>query len=224
MGEHIKLTAADGHRLGAYEAQPQVAAGNTPKGGIVILQEIFGVNSHIRSVVDDFANRGFLAIAPCLFDRVRPGIELDYTNFDVARATMAELDRNEAITDIQAAITAARDGGKVAAIGYCWGGAMADLAACRTDVDAGVSYYGRMTIDWLDEQPQVPVMYHFGAEDPLIPPDMVEQINDGRSGHPSFVYAGAGHGFNCAERDDYAPESARLALDRTLAFLEDHIC
>lgn len=219
MGDTIGLIANDGHALSAYRASP---AGET-RGGIVILQEIFGITDHIRSVVDQYAELGFLTIAPSLFDRVRPDIVLDYTDIEQAREIMMSLDRELAVADIAAAAAAARSAGKVAAIGYCWGGAMADLAACRIDIDAAVSYYGRATVEWLDEQPQCPVMYHYGAQDQLIPPELVEQISVGRPGHPSFVYEGAGHGFNCDDRPDFRPESAAVALERTLAFLDEHL-
>jgi len=219
MGEMIQLTTDDGQSLGAYQATPAAA----PKGGVVILQEIFGVTGHIRRVTDQYAEHGYLAIAPSLFDRVRPGIVLDYSSVDEARSIMTSLDLNNVVTDIQAAAAAARQAGKVAAIGYCWGGAMADLAACRLDIDAAVAYYGRMIVDWLDEQPRCPVIYHFGANDPLIPQETIEKISKARTNHPSYIYADAGHGFNCDERDDFAPESAQLALGRTLEFLSQHI-
>jgi len=219
MGEMIQLTAADGHTLGAYQATPATS----PKGGIVILQEIFGITDHIRRVTDQYAGHGYLAIAPGLFDRVRPGIALDYSDVEEGRSLMTRLDLDDVVSDMRAAIVAARAGGKVAAIGYCWGGAMADLAACRLDIDAAVAYYGRMIVEWLDEQPRCSVMYHFGAKDPLIPMDMIEKITGARADQPSFIYADTGHGFNCDERDDFAPESAKLALDRTLDFLDQHL-
>jgi len=219
MGGMIDLTASDGHALSAYRATPA----GIPRGGIVILQEIFGITDHIRSVAHQYTDLGYLAIAPSLFDRVRPGIVLNYGDVEQAREIMMALDRDLVVADIAAAAAAARSAGKVAAIGYCWGGAMADLAACRIDIDAAVSYYGRATADWLDEQPRCPVMYHYGAQDQLIPPELVEKISAGRPGHVSFVYEGAGHGFSCDERADFRPDSAALALERTLAFLEEHL-
>jgi carboxymethylenebutenolidase len=215
MGEMIPLTTDDGHTLDAYQATPATV----PKGGVVILQEIFGITGHIRRVADQYAEQGYLAIAPSLFDRVRPGIILDYTNVDEARSIMTSLVLDDVITDIQAATVAAHSAGKVAVIGYCWGGALADLAACRLNIDAAVAYYGRMIVDWLEEQPQCPIIYHFGANDPLIPTDMIKTIGAARPNHPSYTYADAGHGFNCDERADFAPDSARLALERTLEFL-----
>lgn len=223
MGDRIALTADDGHELKAYRSEPP----GTPKGGVVVLQEIFGITGHIQRVADQYAAAGYVAIAPSLFDRIRPGIVLDYADVEEARGIMTSLDREKVPADMAAAIAAARaaagSAGKVAAIGYCWGGAMADFAACRTDVDAAVSYYGRATVEWLDEQPRCPVMYHYGAQDPLIPPELVEQISAARQDFPTYVYDDAGHGFNCDNRDDYRPESAALALKRTLAFLDEHL-
>jgi carboxymethylenebutenolidase len=219
MGDWITLTADDGHELKAYRSEPPGA----PKGGVVVLQEIFGITGHIQRVADQYADAGYVAIAPSLFDRIRPDIVLDYADVEEARGIMMSLDREKVPADIAAAIAAARAAGKVAAIGYCWGGAMADFAACRTDVDAAVSYYGRATVEWLDEHPRCPVMYHYGAQDPLIPPELVEQISASRQGFPTYVYDDAGHGFNCDDRDDYRPESAALALKRTLAFLDEHL-
>ncbi|MGI9344545.1 MAG: dienelactone hydrolase family protein, partial [Gammaproteobacteria bacterium] len=154
MGDWIALTADDGHELKAYRSEPP----GTPKGGVVILQEIFGITGHIQRVADQYAAAGYVAIAPSLFDRIRPDIVLDYADVEEARGIMMSLDREKVPADIAAAIAAARaiartaagSAGKVAAIGYCWGGAMADFAACRTDVDAAVSYYGRATVEWLD--------------------------------------------------------------------------
>lgn len=218
MGEKVNLSA-DGHEFTAYRAAPE----GTPIGGVVILQEIFGITGHICRIVDQYAENGFLTIAPSLFDRVRPGIVLDYTDVEQARDIMMTLDRGLAILDISAAADAVRSAGRVAAIGYCWGGAMADLSACRGIVDAAVSYYGRATVEWLDEQPACPVLYHYGAQDPLIPSELVAQISAARAGHASYVYEDAGHGFNCDERDDYRPESAALALERTLSFLRKNL-
>jgi len=216
MGDMIRLSADDNHVFDAYRAIPA----GTPKGGIVILQEIFGITGHIRRVADLYAEHGYLAIAPGLFDRVRPCIVLDYADIEQARSVMTSLSLDNVVTDMRAAVSAARAAGKVAAIGYCWGGALADLAACRLDIDAAVSYYGRMIVEWLDEKPKCPVIYHFGAKDPLIPVEMIEKIGAARPGHPSYLYADSGHGFNCDERDDFSPESAKLALERTLEFLD----
>lgn len=219
MGEQIQLGASDGHSFAAYRAQPD----GTPKAGVVILQEIFGITNHIRAVVDQYAGLGFLAVAPALFDRVRPDIVLDYTDIQQALEAVGQLELENVMADVQAATDNVRSAGKVAAIGYCWGGAITDLAACRTDIDAGVSYYGRRTVEWLNEQPKCPVIYHFGREDQSIPMEAVEKITAARPDGIVHIYDGAGHGFNCTDRADYSPENAKLALQRTLAFLDEHL-
>ena len=219
MGEMIQLTASDGHQLSAYRAEP----GGAPKAGIVILQEIFGITNHIQAVANEYADHGYLAIAPAMFDRIRSGVTLDYAEIEQARGLMMQLNLENAADDMAAAADAVRTAGKVAVIGYCWGGAMADLAACRINVDAAVAYYGRMIVDWLDVKPACPVMYHFGETDPLIPAEMVEQIKASRPDGVFHTYPGAGHGFNCTERADFEPESAALALQRTLHFLNNNL-
>lgn len=219
MGENITLKAADGHQLEGYLASP---AGK-PRGGLVVLQEIFGVNRHIRNVADNFADRGYLSLAPALFDRVRPGIEIPYDQLAEGRDIMMALDRTSTVADMRAAVAAVRHAGKVGAIGYCWGGALADLAACQCGVEAGISYYGRHTATWLDLAPECPVLYHFGKLDPLIPPETVEAIRAGRPDGTFFIYEQAGHGFNCDERHEYHAPSAMLALERTLEFLGRHV-
>lgn len=223
----LKIKASDGHSLDAYWAWPATP----PKAGLLVLQEIFGVTAHIRSVADGFARLGYLAVAPALFDRVRPGAELDYTAIEEGRNLMLKLPTDQVALDLAATVAAVRRaladqpgaGTRVGAVGYCWGGAIADLAACRTDVNAAVSYYGRANLAWLGEPPRCPVLYHFGAKDPLIPPEVVAQIRAGRPGQAVHVYPDAGHGFNCEERHEYHAASAELALERTLAFFRQHL-
>lgn len=219
MGESIRLTADDGHRLDGWLARPR----GKPRGGLVVLQEIFGVNRHIRRVTESFAEAGYLAVAPALFDRVRPGVDIAYDQLQAGRDVMTSLDRANTVRDVAAAVAAVREAGRVGAIGYCWGGALADLAACLCGVDAAVSYYGRHTATWLDLEPRCPVLYHFGKLDPFIPQDTVEAIRAGRPKGIFHVYEDAGHGFNCDERHEFHAESARLALERTLAFLRQHV-
>jgi carboxymethylenebutenolidase len=219
MGEMIELQAADGHWLKAWRAQPA----GPPRGGLVVLQEIFGVNRHIRQLAESFAGEGYIAIAPALFDRVGPDIEFGYDQIEAAREVMMKLDREDTVRDMNAAVAAARSAGKVGAIGYCWGGALADLAACHCGVDAAVSYYGRHTATWLDLQPKCAVIYHFGGLDPLIPLETVHAIQEGRPEGIFFLYPEAGHGFNCDERHEYHEPSARLALRRTLEFLGEKL-
>jgi len=216
----VSLTASDGHQLQAYVAHPE----GEPKAGLLILQEIFGVNEHIRSVADSYAAEGYLAVAPCMFDRVEPGIELDYTDFNAARETMGKLDREQCVADMAAAAEYARSAGKVGIVGYCWGGAMADLAACHGLVDAAVSYYGRMTVEWCKElTPQCPVLYHYGERDQLIPLEVIEQIASKRPGHEVRVWGGADHGFSCDARDSYHKASAQQARALTLGHFAKHL-
>jgi carboxymethylenebutenolidase len=189
----------------------------------VILQEIFGVNHHIRAVADRYAAEGYLALAPALFDRVKAEVSLSYDQAEAGRALMMKLDRETVVRDIVAAEDVVRSAGKVGVIGYCWGGAMADLAACRSDIAAAVSYYGRHTATWLELKPRCPVLYHFGARDPMIPAETVEAIRKGRPEGVFHVYAEAGHGFNCDERPEYHAPSAQLAQARTLQFLHRHV-
>lgn len=220
MSETTKLTAADGNELDAYVVRPD----GTPKGGLVVCQEIFGVNHHIRAVAERFAAAGFFAVAPALFDRVKPGVELDYTADGVAegRALRTALAWDDVTADVGAAVAAARVAGKVGVVGYCWGGSLAWLAACRLDIAAAVGYYGGQIHEHRAETPRAPVMLHFGERDELIPPEHIAEI--GRQ-HPAvriFTYP-AGHGFNCDARADFDADSAALAGERTLAFLDQHL-
>lgn len=223
MGESLKLTASDGHTLDAYQAFPEGEA----RGGVVIIQEIFGVNHHIRAVVDQYASEGYAAIAPALFDRAQKGVELGYTpeGMKEGRELVVKIGWDAPLLDIEAAARAisARTGKAPAVIGYCWGGSWAWLSACRSDaVACAVGYYGGQISKFLGEKPRVPVLLHFAEKDMFIPFDDIEII---RRAHPEaevHTYP-AGHGFNCTERSDYHPESAALALKRTLAFLEKHL-
>jgi carboxymethylenebutenolidase len=219
MGEITRLTAADGHAFDGWLARP---AGK-PRAGLVVLQEIFGVNRHIRNVTESFAAAGYLALAPALFDRVRPSVELGYDDLQPGRDLVTALNRADTVRDMSAAVAFLRSAGKVGAVGYCWGGALADLAACECDVDAAVSYYGRHTATWLELQPRCPVMYHFGKLDPFIPPETVAAIESGRPNGIFHLYEQAGHGFNCDERHEFHAKSASLALQRTLAFFRQHL-
>jgi carboxymethylenebutenolidase len=216
--ENITLTAEDGHELQAFVARPE----GTAKGGLIILQEIFGVTDHIREVAEGFAEEGYLAVAPAMFDRVKPGIVLDYTDFDAARETMAALDLEQCVLDMKAASEYARSAGKVGIVGFCWGGSMADLAACSGLVDAGVSYYGRMTVEWLDKKPTCPMLYHYGEVDQLIPAQIIEKIQRARKGQVN-VWGGADHGFNCKDRPQYHAKAATAAMGITLDFLDKHL-
>jgi carboxymethylenebutenolidase len=218
----IQLTAADGHKLGAYRARPE----NRRAPGLVVIQEIFGVNPHIRSVADRFAGQGFDAVAPALFDRVRPGIELGYEADDIARGReiRAKIAQADAMQDVAAAIALLRgEGRKVGVVGYCWGGSLAWVAATDLDgVAASVSYYGGQVGETAGATPRCPVMFHFGETDASIPMTVVETMRKAHPELPVHVYP-AGHGFSCDARGSYHAPSAGKALERTLAFLHEHL-
>lgn len=223
MKTEMVLTAADGHKLSAYRAGPAAPA----KAGLVVLQEIFGVNGHIRSVADRFAGDGFIAAAPALFDRVEPGIEMGYEADDIARGreVRAKVSLDQALADIKAAIAALNgEGLKVGVVGYCWGGSLAWAAATRLEgVACAVGYYGAQIPDMAEEQPECPVMLHFGEEDASIPLDKVAIVRARHPEVPVFTYPGAGHGFSCDARASYHEASATLARARTLEFLRKHL-
>lgn len=208
--------------LSAYQAAPEVPS----QAGLVIIQEIFGVNGHIRGVADGFARDGFTCLAPALFDRVGSGIELGYSPEEVAkgREIRAEVDFGDALADVAAAVKALNDDGlRVGVAGYCWGGSLAWGAATRLDgLACAVSYYGGMVPDMAEEQPRCPVLLHFGETDQSIPLEGVERVKKAHPGIPVHLYP-AGHGFNCESRDSYHADSAALARERTLAFLREHL-
>ena len=211
------LQAADGHRLAAYRAAPSGRA----RGALVVLQEIFGVNSHIRSIADGYATDGWLAVAPAMFDRVERGVEIGYTPADIERGRELKggCSNDHALLDIAAAVDSVRSAGNVTVIGYCWGGTLAWLAACRQPgLAAAVSYYGGGIGELVDLSPRCPVLAHFGDRDASIPLGVVDAL---RTAHPEVeihVYP-AGHGFNCDQRGSYDAASAALARERSLAFL-----
>ncbi len=221
MGTAITLTAADGFVLGAYRADPQGA----PRGGLVVAQEIFGVNSHIRNVCDGYAADGYRVIAPALFDRYETGIDIGYTPADIARGRelKAKAATDAALRDIAAARQALADCGKIGVIGYCWGGFIAWMSACRVPGFAcAVPYYGGGILDAANEVSRCPVLAHFGERDAMIPVDGVRKF---AAAHPAVqvhLYA-ADHGFNCDQRGSYDAPSAALARGRTLQFLRQHV-
>lgn len=221
LGTTIRLTAADGHSFSAYLVEP-VPMPSGPKGAIVIVQEIFGVNGHIRTVCEDYAREGYRTLAPALFDRAAPGVELGYQPEDIqqGRALRGKVPDDKAVMDIAAAI--AHLGGKAGVVGYCWGGTIAWLAATRLKPAAAVCYYGGGIAAAAAERPGCPVIMHFGEQDKGIPMTDVEKV---RKAHPDmsvFTYP-AGHGFNCTERGDFDAESAALAQARSLNFLEKYL-
>lgn len=221
MSEMIDLTAADGATIGAYRATPSTK----PKGGLVVVQEIFGVNPHIRRVTDGFAAEGYIAVAPAFFDRVKPGVELGYDadGMTEGRGYVERLDRAQTLLDLEAAVKVAAEGGKVGVVGFCWGGSIAYLAACETSgVAAAVGYYGGQIAKLLDRRPRVPLMLHFGEFDKHIPMSDVEAIRAALPEVPVFTYR-AEHGFNCDARGSYDKASAVEAMDRTLDFLSNNL-
>jgi carboxymethylenebutenolidase len=222
MGETLTLTAEDGHKFSAYKATPS----GTPRGGIVVVQEIFGVNQHIRKVADSFAADGYVAIAPALFDRVERNFETGYGPQDIerGRATRGKLSTDQAMMDVKATVKEAAKSGKVGVVGYCFGGTIAWLSATRLDgVSAAVGYYGGGVPDAAEEKPKSPVMLHFGETDASIPMDAVEKVKKAQPNVPLYVYAGAGHGFVCDERGSYHAESAKQARERTIDFLRKNV-
>ncbi|TNF60626.1 MAG: dienelactone hydrolase family protein [Burkholderiales bacterium] len=226
MGQTIELTAADGFRFPAYVARPA----GTPKGGLVVLQEIFGVNSHIRSVADGYAADGYFVVAPSTFHRVQGGVELGYTEADMGtgfglKTAVEALPAPGVMADIQAAIDHAAQAGKVGILGYCWGGLLTWRSACQLKgLSAAVPFYGGgMTAgDDAARKPQVPVLAHFGDQDHWIPLDTVEAFRQAQPGVQVQVYQ-ANHGFNCDQRGSFDAAAAKLARERTLAFLAHHL-
>lgn len=220
MGEFNTLMARDGHEFQAYLSAPK----GTPRGAVIVVQEIFGVNRHIRAVADDYAARGYLSIAPAMFDRIRRGIELTYTPADIQEGVgyMMQITRENIVADLSAAFAVVKHAGKVGAVGYCWGGYVAFVAACDIPVSCGVSYYGGSIPANLQKVPSKPMMYHWGEKDGHIPMSAVEQV---KAAHPAGIHHlyAAGHGFNCTERSDYDKPSADLALQRTLDFFAQHL-
>jgi carboxymethylenebutenolidase len=220
MGEFTTIMARDGHEFQAYLAAPP----GKPRGAIVVIQEIFGVNSHIRAVADGFATDGYTVIAPSLFDRVRRGIQLGYSQPEVQEGVgyVQQLKPEETAKDLGAALAVVKHSGRVGTVGYCWGGTLSYLAACDLPVACAVVYYGKVA-NYLDKQPKRPVMYHFGTEDKSIPLSDVDKI---KAAHPEgtfYLYEGGGHGFNCDLRASYSPPAAALARQRTLEFFARYV-
>jgi carboxymethylenebutenolidase len=220
MGEFTTIMARDGHEFQAWLA----AAPQRPRGAVLVIQEIFGINSHIRRVTDDFAAAGYTAIAPALFDRVRRGIELGYTPPDMQQGVgyVKQLDPEATRRDLAAALAVVKHSGRAGAVGYCWGGSQAYLAACELPLACAVVYYGKV-VSYLDRKPRCPVMYHYGTEDQSIPLADVERVRAAWPDAPVYTYEGAGHGFNCEQRASYDPQAAALARTRTLEFFARHV-
>lgn len=219
-GHWETLMARDGHEFAAFMAAPA----GIPRGSVVILQEIFGVNAHIRSVVERYAAEGFIAIAPALFDRIERHVELGYTPPDIekARGYMLQLDEAKTLLDVSAAVNVVRHAGHVALVGFCWGGQVAWIAASQLPVNAAVSYYASRLWQKLERVPTCPMLFHFGERDAGIPLEQVEKV---RAAFPQGIYHfyPADHGFACDARSQFDASSAQLAWGRTQDFLRERV-
>ncbi|WJR78246.1 dienelactone hydrolase family protein [Bradyrhizobium sp. NP1] len=222
MGKDIKLTASDKFQLGAYRADPAGA----PKGAIVVIQEIFGVNHHIRSVCDRLAAEGYVAVAPSIFDRIEPNFQSGYSPDEVANARkfVANPDFPAMLRDTEAAIDSVQSVGPVGIVGFCLGGSIAYAAATKlSGLKAAVGYYGGAIVRFADDKPKVPTELHFGEKDAGIPLSDVEAIKAKRPEVEIYIYPGAQHGFHCDERASYDKKSADIAWPRTLEFFRKHL-
>lgn len=219
MGETFELTAADGHRLAAYRATPAGKA----RGGLVVIQEIFGITGQMQRCTERFAAAGYLAILPAMFDRKERGTTLGYADFQKGGTLAMSIPEEQLLADVEAARLAVAGAGSTAIVGYCWGGTVAYMAASLLPFACAVSYYGsgvgRLAARM---QPKVPVMYHFGAKDAFIPPATIEAIRTADPAGTYHIYEGADHGFSCDDRAGYHPEAAALAERRSLEFLAQH--
>jgi len=219
MPKTIKLTAADGHTFNAYRADPDGA----PLGGVIVIQEVFGVNVHIRDLVERWAAVGYTAIAPALYDRWEPGFEVGYEPADIERGRAHKATANEhldsVIADVDAARAAIADAGRIGAVGYCWGGFVTYAAACRLDIQAASGYYGGGIHEIVGETPKCPTILHFGDSDASIPMSDVETVRAAQPDVGIYIYE-AGHGFHCDMRGSYDPRAAAIAGMRTTQLFE----
>jgi carboxymethylenebutenolidase len=222
MGSMIELQAGDGHKFAAYRAEPSGKA----RGAVVVIQEIFGVNSHIKAVADGYAKDGYLVIAPAMFDRAQRGYDTGYTQPEIQAgiAVMQKLDWKQTLLDVDAAVAEAKKAGKVGIVGYCWGGTVCWVSAARaTGLACSAPYYGGGMPGFIGDKPKIPTMCHFGELDQS---PTLEQSKAIAKAHPEITahfYAGAGHGFNCDQRGSYHAPSATLARSRTLEFFRKHL-
>jgi carboxymethylenebutenolidase len=219
MGMMVRLQASDGHELDAYRAEPE----GKGRGGVVVVQEIFGITKHVERVVNEYAAAGYRAIAPAMFDRVERGVVLDYTEIEKGRGYMRQLEWLGTLADVRAALDAVRGGGKAAVVGFCWGATVAHVAAAQLPIDAAVSYYGGGVAKLLDKEPRCPIQYHFGDQDGAIPVTDIDAIKRAYPAARVHVYPGAGHGFNCEDRPSFSASDARLAFGRALLFVREHV-
>jgi carboxymethylenebutenolidase len=222
MGSMIELQAGDGHKFAAYRAEPSGKA----RGAVVVIQEIFGVNSHIKAVADGYAKDGYLVVAPAMFDRAQRGYDTGYTQPEIQAgiAVMQKLDWKQTLLDVDASVAEARKAGKVGIVGYCWGGTVSWVSAARaTGLACSAPYYGGGMPGFIGDKPKIPTMCHFGELDQS---PTLEQSKAIAKAHPEITahfYAGAGHGFNCDQRGSYHAPSATLARSRTLEFFRKHL-
>jgi carboxymethylenebutenolidase len=219
MGEFTTIMARDGHEFQAYLSAPPAK----PQGAIVVIQEIFGVNPHMRAVTDGFAQEGYTAIAPAMFDRIRRGIELGYSQPEMEEGAgyMKQLKLDETLKDLNAAVAVVRHSGRVGTVGYCWGGAMSYVAATEAPIACAVVYYGKAHL-FADKKPRCPVLYHFGTQDKGIPLSEVEKLEAADPKGVFYVYE-AGHGFSCDQRPSFSPAAAALARQRTREFFSRNL-
>jgi carboxymethylenebutenolidase len=215
MGKMIELAASDGHKLGAYRSEPM----GKPRGAVIVVQEIFGVNKHVRKVTETYAADGYVAIAPAFFDRLQRNVDLES-----GRAFPPKLDWKNLILDVQAAFDNVKPAGKVGIVGYCWGGTVAWASSSKiAGLACAVPYYGGGIGGMIGDQPKCPTMCHWAENDQSIPLDVARKVEAAYPEVISHVYAKAGHGFNCDERASYDAASATLARERTLEFLRKHL-
>ena len=223
MGRVIELISTDGFQLDAYLAIPK----GKSKGGVVVVQEIFGVNGHIKEVANDYALEGYAALAPALFDRVETGVALGYATDDRSKGAeiaFSQLKMSSTLQDLTASVAYMKTYGRVGIVGYCYGGLMSYLAACKVaDLTCAVAYYGGRIVDHLDQIPRTPIILHFGERDKHIPMEDVAKIASSKPNIPVFTYD-AGHGFNCNHRSSFNADAAKLARERTLKLFEQELC
>lgn len=220
MNKNAVLTAKDGHQIDAYKAQPV----HKPTAGIVLLPEIFGITQHMKEMANEYAERGYNAVVPALFDRVEKKADLNYEEVERGLTLMNGCTEEGALQDIQAAIDSVAVNGKVAVQGYCWGGSLAFISACELELTAAISFYGGQIINQLHREPKCPVMFHFGAEDQSISQESVTDIKAtfvNYSEHIAYVYDGADHAFANYDRTSFNREAASSANQRSYQFLSD---
>lgn len=222
MPETVQLTASDGHTFDAYRADPE----GTPLGAVVVIQEVFGVNVHIRDLVERWAAVGYTAIAPALYDRWEQNFEVGYEPADIEQGRAHKATANEHLDQVMADVEAARatvaEAGRVGVVGYCWGGFVTYLAACRLDIQAASGYYGGGINGVMSETPKCPTILHFGDRDASIPMTDVDAIGKAQPDVDVHVYA-ADHGFHCDMRGSYDPRSAAIAGMRTTQLFESKL-